>query len=242
MAKLIAVCGAPASGKTTFSLKLAMEINSLEPDKESNTVFLSPDLNVPSMSLIYPRCKKEELYSLGPVIDRTDIYRDDLLKSMNGVKTLSNFGMLGFVCGENRYSYPSPTEDKVMELLSWCKKLAKTTVVDCCSGDDLISRLAIANAEVIVQLISPDIKSAAYYSSCGELPEELTVRRIKLLNMTDANRYAPVAEITAQMKGVDYTLPHSEALKQQMLTGTLTERLNDNSYRKVVKAIAQAVM
>ena len=174
MAKLIAVCGAPASGKTTFSLKLAMEINSLEPDKEGGTVFLSPDLVVPSMSLIYPRCKKEELYSLGPVIDRTDIYRDDLLKSMNGVKTLSNFGMLGFVC--------------------------------------------------------------------GELPEELTVRRIKLLNMTDANRYAPVAEITAQMKGVDYTLPHSEALKQQMLTGTLTERLNDNSYRKVVKAIAQAVM
>lgn len=241
MAKLIAVCGAPGSGKTALALKLAIEINKLDPNKEGATVFLSPDLVVPSMSLIYPRCKKEELYSMGTVIDKTEIYRDDLLRSMNGIKTLHNFGMLGFVCGENRYSYPSPTEDKVMELLSGCKQLADYTVVDCCSGDDLISHLSRANADTLVKIVNPDIKCLSYYASCGADIEGIP-KKVTVMNVKETDSFAPVDEVNVFFKGADFSVPYSEALRQQMLTGTLTEGISDNRYRKVIKAIAQAVM
>ena len=43
-------------------------------------------------------------------------------------------------------------------------------------------------------------------------------------------------------KGVDFTLPYSKALKQQTITGTLSERLPDAKYRSVAAGIAKAVI
>ena len=44
------------------------------------------------------------------------------------------------------------------------------------------------------------------------------------------------------LQGVDFTLPFSKALKQQTITGTLSERLPDAKYRSVAAGIAKAVI
>ena len=75
MGKMIAVCGAPGSGKTTAALKIAEEIYYA---KKGSVIFLSPDLNVPCLAFVFPKCKEEELYSVGVALDRTDIYREDI--------------------------------------------------------------------------------------------------------------------------------------------------------------------
>ena len=62
------------------------------------------------------------------------------------------------------------------------------------------------------------------------------------MNVKETDSFAPVDEVNAFFKGADFSVPYSEALRQQMLTGTLTEGISDNRYRKVIKAIAQAVM
>ena len=96
MGKMIAVCGAPGSGKTTAALKIAEEIYYA---KKGSVIFLSPDLNVPCLAFVFPNCKEEELYSVGVALDRTDIYREDVLRQMNHVKTMENFGFLGYKAG-----------------------------------------------------------------------------------------------------------------------------------------------
>lgn len=101
MSKMIAVCGAPGSGKTTAALKIAEEIYYA---KKGSVIFLSPDLNVPCLAYIFPNCKEAELYSVGVALDRTDIYREDVLRQMNHVKTMENFGFLGYKAGENSFS------------------------------------------------------------------------------------------------------------------------------------------
>lgn len=121
MGKIIAVCGSPGSGKTTASLKIAEEIYYA---KNGSVIFLSPDLNVPCLAFVFPNCKEEELYSVGVAMDRTDIYREDVLRQMNYVKSMENFGFLGYKAGENKYSYPRPTEDKILNLFSILKELA----------------------------------------------------------------------------------------------------------------------
>ena len=83
MSKMIAVCGAPGSGKTTAALKIAEEIYYA---KKGSVIFLSPDLNVPCLAYIFPNCKEAELYSVGVALDRTDIYCEDVLRQMNHVK------------------------------------------------------------------------------------------------------------------------------------------------------------
>ena len=71
MSKIIAVCGAPESGKTTFALKLAHSLNNKGKKK---VLYVSFDLTIPALSYLFPNCKDSELYSIGKVLDNTDIY------------------------------------------------------------------------------------------------------------------------------------------------------------------------
>ena len=178
MGKMIAVCGAPGSGKTTAALKIAEEIYYA---KKGSVIFLSPDLNVPCLAFVFPNCKEEELYSVGVALDRTDIYREDVLRQMNHVKTMENFGFLGYKAGENKYSYPRPTEDKILNLFSILRELADYVIVDCADG--LISSMAKSHAYMLVQLITPDLKCMAYYSSNSGMFGLGAENRIKVMNI-----------------------------------------------------------
>lgn len=193
MGKMIAVCGSPGSGKTTAVLKIAEEIYYA---KKDSVIFLSPDLNVPCLAFIFPNCKEGELYSVGKAMDRTDIYREDVLRQMNHVKSMENFGFLGYKAGENGYTYPRPTEDKILNLFSLLRELANYVIVDCAdNADELISSMAKSHADRLIQLINPDLKCMAYYSSNAGMFELNAENRIKVMNITDKDLFLPISEV-----------------------------------------------
>ena len=43
-------------------------------------------------------------------------------------------------------------------------------------------------------------------------------------------------------KGVDFMLPYSRTLKQQAITGSLSERINDAKYKSVCQNVARKVL
>ena len=240
MSKMVAVCGSPESGKTSFSLKLAQE---LYYQKKSPVLFLSPDMRVPSMAYIFPHSKSSDLFSIGKALDKTDIYTEDVLKQLVPVKTMRNFGFFGYTAGENKYSYPRPTEDKITALFRIMKEIADYVVVDCMSDmDDLITRMAINRADNVIQMTAPDLKSLVYYTSQAEMFENIDERGIKLLCIRDRDVYLPIEEVKSHFKDISVILPYSRPLKQQVITGTLSERLSDIHYRKQVSAITKQVM
>lgn len=240
MSKMIAVCGSPESGKTTASLKLAQELYN---QKKGSVVFLSPDMRVPSMAYIFPHSKAADLFSIGKALDKTDIFTEDVLKQLVPVKTMRNFGFLGYTAGENKYRYPRPTEDKITALFRVMNEIADYVVVDCVSDmDDLISRMAINGATSVIQMVTPDLKSIAYYSSQAEMFESVAKRNIKVLCIRDRDVYLPKEEVASHIGNVQFTLPYSRPLKQQVITGTLSERLADSKYRKQIAAIAKKVV
>ncbi|MBP9989776.1 MAG: ATP-binding protein [Ruminococcus sp.] len=112
MGKIIAVYGSPGSGKTSLSLMLARELYLKASDK-GKVIFLSSDLNVPSIGLIFPNYKPDEIGTLSAVLDSTDISENNLLKNSVTIKSLNNFCCLGFKSGDNRYSFPVPTQNKL---------------------------------------------------------------------------------------------------------------------------------
>ena len=240
MSKMIAVCGSPESGKTTASLKLAQE---LYYQKKGSVIFLSPDMRVPSMAFIFPHSKTSDLYSIGKALNKTDIYQEDILKQLVPVKTMRDFGFFGYTSGENKYSYPRPTEDKITALFRVMKEIADYVIIDCVSDmDDLITRMAINRAENVIQMVAPDLKSIAYYASQAEIYENIVERGIKALCIRDRDVYLPIEEVKSHFKEISFVLPYSRPLKQQVITGTLSERLSDIHYRKQVAAIAKRVM
>jgi len=240
MSKLIAVCGSPESGKTTAALKVAQE---LYYGKKGSIIFLSPDMSVPAMSFIFPHCKDSDLFSVGKALDKTDIYKEDVVKVLVAVKTMLNFGFLGFKAGENKFTYPRPTEDKVASLFRVMKELADYAVIDCTSdSDDLISRMAVNEADSVIQMITPDIKCMAYYSSQGERFDSVKDRCIKVMSVRDRDLFLPEDEIKSHFKNIQFVLPYSRPLKQQVITGTLSERLADRKYREQIAALAEKVV
>lgn len=236
MGKMIAFYGAPGVGKTTAALKTAMEIYGMS---GSPVLFISPDMETPCLAYLLPNLKDGELYSLGATLDHTDIYREDVMKEIVSVKSMRDFGFMGFRLGENRYTYPRVTEDKVMAFFRIAGGIAEHVVVDCSSDhDDLVSILAKSCADTAVHIIKPDIKCLAW---CGSHPESRE-DRVTVMNIVDKDLFLPIRDIQSHYKNIALTLPYSKAIKQQAITGTLTEKLGDKRYMGAVRKIAKAVI
>ena len=240
MGKMIAVCGSPNCGKTMTALKLAQEIYHLN---KTSIVFLSPDINVPCMAYLFPNGKDSDLYSLGAALDKTDIYKEDVIRQTVNVKTMQNFGFLGFKLGENRYSYPRPTEDKIIQLLTVLRECAEYVIVDCtCDSDDMVSTISKRDCDIAVQMFTPDMKCIAYYASCVNQFLMIEGKKLKVMNEMERDVYLPTFETEKHFHGMDFKLPYERMLRQQMITGTASERIGSGKYRSEIDRLVKAVM
>lgn len=240
MSKMIAVCGSPASGKTTSALKIAQEIYFAA---KCPVLFISPDTNTPTLSYLFPRSKDNELFSLGVALDKTSITGEDILKQTVNVDSMKNFGFLGLKLGENKYSFAKPTEEKVREFFTACGSIAPIIFIDCSTCfDDPISDIAMREANCIIQLIAPNLRCMGYYSAYEERYNAVADKCVKAMNLTDNDIFLPIEEVKAHFKGINSILPYSRALKQQAITGTLTERIGDSKYLTACSNIAKLVL
>ena len=94
MSKVIAIWGAPNSGKTTFATKLA---RSIYDEYQATVIVVYADNETPTLPIIFPNYKKEDLCSVGVALSKTDIDRHEVVKHMVTVKDKQNFCFLGFV-------------------------------------------------------------------------------------------------------------------------------------------------
>lgn len=241
MAKIIAVCGSPNSGKTTVAFKLAQEVYCNTSD--GSVIYLSPSLTVPALGLIFPNYTPDSLFSLGEVIDKTDIFEEDILNHLVTVKNMKNFGCLGYKVDENKYSFAKPTSDKINALFETLSKMAGYIFVECTEDDySLISQKALSVANEVVFVLSPDLKSMTYYTANKELFGSNEERSHKVLNITDRDLFLPIEDVKAQLKNVSCVLPYSRQVRQQLLDGQLYERVSDKKFRKELSILVNKIM
>ena len=115
MSKTIAVWGSPNSGKTTFATKLAQTIYE---KYQSTVIVLYADNETPALPVVFPNYRKEDMFSVGAALAKTDIAQEDVIRQLVTIKQKQNFGFLGFTDGENRYTYPSFDETKVRSVVT----------------------------------------------------------------------------------------------------------------------------
>lgn len=235
MSKIIVVDGPPGSGVTSVAVKLAQEVFAAT---GKSVVYISPDMMVPSMGVIFPYAKKGKLHSLGRAMDHPDIKPDDVMKEINTVPNMNNIGYLGFLAGESIYTYPAPTDDKIHALFKAMISFCDYIFVDCDrSREDLLSTIAHSYADHSIQVVNPDLRSMVFYGK--NIPGDGT---IKVMNIQHADLFLPQSEIASHFNGVQFTLPYSKELKKQEITGALPQYLVDVKYRKVLAQLAKAVI
>mgnify|MGYP004518443749 CR=1 FL=1 len=238
MAKIIAVIGSPGSGKTTVTLKLAQELYCAITN--GAVIYLNPSLKIPAMGLLFPNYTPDSIFSLGKLLDKTDVFEEDVLDNLVTVKAMQNFGCLGYKTGENRYTYPEPTADKVDALFKVLRNMAGYVFVDCTDDEnDLISKFALREASEVIMVISPDLKSMVWLASSdiGTHSENA----LRILNETDREIYAPIDEVRSTIKNISFVLPYSIQIKCQHLDGLLYERVKDKKYRKELEKIVNRI-
>lgn len=238
---MIAVIGSPGSGKTTVTLKLAQELYCATTN--GAVIYLSPSLKVPAIGVLFPNYTPDSIFSLGEMLDKTDIYEEDILNHLVTVKSMNNFGCLGYKAGENRFSFPVLTEDKVKSLFDVLHKMAGYVFIDCTEEEnDLISQYALGVADEVILVLSPDLKSMVYLSSNESVLGSHADRAVRVLNVNENELYPPVDDVKSNVRNISFVLPYSKQIRGQHLDGLLYERAKDKKYRSELSKIVNTIM
>ena len=229
--KIIAVWGSPHAGKTAFAVKFA---ENLYQRTRGAVVVLHCDLLTPTLPILFPNAREQDLFSVGTVLAKPNIFRGDIVSNLVTVKERQNLGFLGYRTGENRYSFPTFGRVKVAEFFAVLSDLADSIVVDCTSDPEsnLLTAVSLQDAGTLIRVSSPDLSSLSFFQSQTGAgfgtPKERTV---SILNVREPDT-APLASDFASHLGAQVILPYSEALREQSLVGTLIQPTKDRRYRK----------
>ena len=241
MPKIIAFYGSPGSGKTTVAFKTALLTYSCTP--EAKILFLSPDMTVPSIALLFPNYRPEEVLTLGQILDATDVGETAVFKNMVTVERKEDFACLGFKSGDNILSYPTPTDDKIDSLFRTLKGIADYIIVDCTDrSDDKISKRALLEAEVKFRVISADPKGMAWFSSMKTVPSFADDKAYNIVNTLEKDLFLATEEVCSTLGTVIAIMPYSKGIKQQMIDGRLYEDLKDRAYNNKLEHLLSKII
>lgn len=233
---ILAVWGSPGSGKTTVAVKLAQYLAS----KKQNVVLVLCDMTAPMLPCVCPPSEIEGERSLGSVLAAAHVTEPLVKHNLVTLKKNSYLTLLGMKKGENEYSYPPYSEVQARELLETLRDIAPFVVVDCGSyiANDILSAVALMEADSVLRLAGADLKSVSYLSSQLPLLRDSKWDADKQYKTASNVKPQQAGEQAGQALGsVAFTLPHSPELEGQYLAGNLLADLSMKDSRQFRKEI-----
>ena len=116
---------------------------------------------------ICPAADLECERSLGSVLAAAHVSENLVKNNLVTHKRLGYLTMLGMLKGENEYTYPPYNEVQARELIDCLREIAPYVVIDCGSyiANDILSAVALMEADSVLRLANADLKSISYLSS-----------------------------------------------------------------------------
>lgn len=230
--KMIAVMGSPGSGKTTTSIKLAMELA----NKKKNVVVVFNDPFTPVIPIVVP-CPGKQV-SVGELLTAPILTQKMILDACVPVKENEYISLLGYCFGDNFMRYPQMTRDRVVDFLVCLRYLADYIIFDCttiCEAD-ILSMLAMELSDSIIKIGTSNLRGISYFESHRIMlsdPKFKPEMQMQLIgNLKQGQEWETVAE---QYNGVAGVLPYVPELEMQYDERTLFTQLTSKesiAYKK----------
>jgi hypothetical protein len=241
---VLAVWGSPGSGKTVTAVKIARY---LAADKKCNTALLLCDMTAPMLPCICPASELECERSLGSILAAAHVSENLVRHNCITHKRMPHLTMLGMLKGENEYTYPPYASGQAQELIGALREIAPFVVIDCGSyiANDILSAVALMEADAVLRLVNCDLKSVSYLSSQLPLLADSKWDADKQYKTASCLRPHQAGEHIGQVLGsAAFSLPHSPELEGQYLAGNLLAGLamkDSRAYRKEIEKICMEV-
>ncbi len=240
---VLAVWGSPGSGKTVTAVKLAKHLA----DRKKNVVLLLCDMTAPMLPCICPPSELEGEHSLGSILAAAHVTEPLIKHNLVTLKKHKHLTILGMKKGENEYTYPPYEQLQAQELMDGLRETAPFVVADCGSyiANDILSAVALIEADSVLRLANADLKSVSYLSSQLPLLQDSKWDAEKQYKVAGNVKPRQAGEQIGQALGsVTFTLTHSPELEEQYLAGNLLADLSlkdSRQFRKEIEKIAKEV-
>ena len=246
MSKMIAVTGAPGSGKTTFSVKLAETLYSRSRGKSSVIVVFTDNVT-PTIPVVFPNHKSEEIFSIGAVLSKPDFFADDIASNIVMTKGKMNLGFLGYKEGENIHSYPTYTKAKAKYFYEILSGITDYVIVDCMSLPDAnhLTSVALEQSDRIIRLSTPELKCISFQISQHKLFATMGYirsREMIVMNIPRQELTLAAQDAKSHLGKVTYSLPYSALLMEQYMEGNMALTLKDKRYTQIISEIAEGLV
>ena len=241
--KIITVWGSPHSGKTTFAFKLAQ---SLYERSRATVIVLFCDITTPTLPILFPNHKATELYSIGTVLSKTDIFANDVVSNLITLKERMNLGFLGYRNRENRFSFPEYKAEKVGELFRALREVADYIIVDCETNpqNSVLTDYALKQATIMCKLVTPDLSCLSFYQSQNAVMMAggyYPTKQLLVMNIPSDDLTMLSTDTGTHLGKIDLIVPYSQTLREQYLEGTLVMPTHDKKYMQAIKTAVEAV-
>lgn len=240
---MLAVWGSPGSGKTVTAAKIAKMLSA----RKKNVILLLCDMAAPMLPCICPADALESNGSLAGVLAAARISENLIKHNLVTFKRNRCLAVLGLLERQNEYSTPPFTQKQVVELLDGLCQIAPYVIVDCGSyiANDILSAVALMEADSILRLANCDPKSVNYFASQLPLldgPEWDMDKQYKVAS--NVKPYQAADHIGKVLGDTAFVLPYSQELEEQYLAGNLLADLtlkDSRPFRKELERIIAEV-
>lgn len=210
MGKLISIWGAPDTGKTLLSFKLASCL--LAQDK--SCLLILTNTITPDLPIIQPT-KIASHMSIGELLLFDNYTEEKILSYTHSYGENKNFGILGYVYKDNGITHAHYLEDITRQLLYVMTTMVDFVIVDGVSDiiNSTITKVALEIADVKLKVLCAELKSLVYLESNKLLINSSNYDEfITVINNVYDNQ---PKELYMEKFKSNVVIPHLETLRKQ---------------------------